>query len=110
MIQYADISHIFPPFAAALQNSVVYHKTLQKYKEIQCEDLNSRIMRDMAYNFLATNYIVPEVLEVMFKYVQNHYEHILGETVEKLLSCAYNLGYTPESYESLEYAGFILLR
>ncbi|XP_005177835.3 FAST kinase domain-containing protein 1, mitochondrial isoform X1 [Musca domestica] len=93
-----------------LQNSVVYHKTLQKYKEIQCEDLNSRIMRDMSYNFLATNYIVPEVLEVMFKYVQNHYEHILGETVEKLLSCAYNLGYTPESYESLEYAGFILLR
>ncbi|XP_073823104.1 FAST kinase domain-containing protein 1, mitochondrial isoform X2 [Musca autumnalis] len=94
----------------SLQNSVVYHKTLQKYKEIHCEDLNSRIMRDMAYNFLATNYFVPEVLEVMFKYLENNYEHILGETVEKLLSCTYNLGYTPQSYESLEYAGYILLR
>ncbi|XP_013110669.2 FAST kinase domain-containing protein 1, mitochondrial [Stomoxys calcitrans] len=93
-----------------LQNSVVYHRTLQKYREIQSQDLNSRSIKDMAYNFLATNYFVPEILENMFKYVQNNNEHILGETVEKILSCAYNLGYTPQTNEPLEYAGLILLR
>ncbi|XP_075151344.1 FAST kinase domain-containing protein 1, mitochondrial isoform X2 [Haematobia irritans] len=94
----------------SLQNSVVYHKTLQRYKEIQSQDLNSRCIKDMAYNFLATNYFVPEILENMFKYLQNNHEHILGETVEKILSCTYNLGYTPQSSEPLEYAGLILLR
>ena len=64
----------------------------------------------MSYNFLATNYFVPEVLENMFNYVEKNYEHVMGETVEKLLTCTYNLGYTPQSYEALHYAGDILLR
>ena len=93
-----------------LRNSVVYHKTLQRYKNIACDDLNSRIIKDMSYNFLATNYFVPEVLENMFSYVEKNYEHVMGETVEKLLTCTYNLGYTPQSYEPLHYAGDILLR
>lgn len=94
----------------ALQNSVVYHKTLEKYKGIKCQDLNSRSLKDMAYNFNATNYFVPEVLEVMFTYLQNNYDHILGETAEKVLSCSYNLGYAPQSNAPLEHAGLILLR
>ncbi|XP_023306330.2 FAST kinase domain-containing protein 1, mitochondrial [Lucilia cuprina] len=94
----------------SLKNSVIYHKTLQKYKEIQCQDLNSRIIKDMSYNFLATNYVVPEILENMFTYLETNHEHIAGETVEKLLTCTYNLGYTPQSYDALHYAGVILLR
>lgn len=94
----------------ALKNSVIYHKVLQKYKEIQCDDLNSRAIRDMSYNLMATNYLATEVLESMYKYLENNYEHMIGETVEKLLTCTYNLGYTPESCESLQYAGQVLLR
>ncbi|KAM7353804.1 FAST kinase domain-containing protein 1, mitochondrial [Cochliomyia hominivorax] len=94
----------------SLKNSVIYHKTLQKYKEIKCDDLNSRIIKDMAYNFMATNYLVPEVLDNMFAYLETNYEHVMGETVEKLLTCMYNLGYTPQSYDALHYAGQILLR
>lgn len=95
---------------AGLKNSIIYHKTLQKYKEIQCEDLNSRIIKDMVYNFMATNYLVPEILDNMFTYLENNHEHIVGETVEKVLTCTYNLGYTPQSYDALHYAGAILLR
>ncbi|XP_065357681.1 FAST kinase domain-containing protein 1, mitochondrial [Calliphora vicina] len=94
----------------SLKNSIIYHKTLQKYKEIQCQDLNSRIIKDMAYNFMATNYLVPEILDNMFTYLENNHEHVVGETVEKVLTCTYNLGYTPKSYDALHYAGAILLR
>lgn len=93
-----------------LRNSVIYHKTLQKYKDIKCDDLNSRIIKDMSYNFLATSYVVPEILDKMYGYIEKNREHVMGETVEKLLTCTYNLGYTPQSYDALQYAGEILLR
>lgn len=59
---------------------------------------------------MATNYFVPEILDQMFTYIENNHEYITGETVEKLLTCTYNLGYTPQSFDSLHYAGSILLR
>uniref|UniRef100_A0A1A9W857 RAP domain-containing protein n=1 Tax=Glossina brevipalpis TaxID=37001 RepID=A0A1A9W857_9MUSC len=94
----------------ALKNSVAYHRTLAKYKEVKCNDLNSRLIKDMAFNFTATNYLVPQILESMFEYITNNYEYIAGDTVEKILTCTYNLGYTPKSSEALQKSSLILLR
>lgn len=94
----------------ALKNSVIYHRILAKYKDVKCDDLNSRILKDMAYNFTATNYLAPEILESMFEYITNNYEHVAGDTVEKVLTCAYNLGYMPKSSEPLQKASLIMLR
>ncbi|KAL9876114.1 FAST kinase domain-containing protein 1, mitochondrial [Glossina fuscipes] len=93
-----------------LKNSVIYHRILAKYKDVKCDDLNSRILKDMAYIFTTTNYLVPEILESMLEYITNNYEHIGGETVEKVLTCAYNLGYIPKSSEPLQKASLIMLR
>uniref|UniRef100_A0A1A9ZWA2 RAP domain-containing protein n=1 Tax=Glossina pallidipes TaxID=7398 RepID=A0A1A9ZWA2_GLOPL len=93
-----------------LKNSVIYHRILAKYKDVKCNDLNSRILKDMAYNFTATNYLAPEMLESMFEYITNNYEHVAGDTVEKVLTCAYNLGYMPKSSEPLQKASLIMLR
>lgn len=46
----------------------------------------------------------------MFGYVAKQHEHVTGDTVEKVLTCAYNLGYTPTSLEALDYAALVLLR
>lgn len=46
----------------------------------------------------------------MFGYVAKQHEHVTGDTVEKVLTCAYNLGYTPASLEALDYAALVLLR
>ncbi|XP_030241889.1 uncharacterized protein LOC115563291 [Drosophila navojoa] len=93
-----------------LKNSQVYNQALAHYKTLQCNDLNSRVVREMAYNFNASHYYVPELLESMFDYVAQQHEHITGDTVEKVLTCAYNLGYTPASLEALDYAALVLIR
>lgn len=95
---------------AALKNTQVYNQALAHYKSLNCNDLNSRVVREMAYNFNASHYFVPELLESMFEYVAQQHEHITGDTVEKVLTCAYNLGYTPASLEALDYAALVLIR
>ncbi|XP_023166285.2 FAST kinase domain-containing protein 1, mitochondrial isoform X2 [Drosophila hydei] len=93
-----------------LKNTQVYNQALAHYKSLNCNDLNSRVVREMAYNFNASHYFVPELLESMFEYVTQQHEHITGDTVEKVLTCAYNLGYTPASLEALDYAALVLIR
>lgn len=64
----------------------------------------------MAYNFNSSHFYVPEMLESMFGYVTKQHKHVTGDTVEKVLTCAYNLGYTPASLEALDSAALVLLR
>ncbi|XP_026844911.1 uncharacterized protein LOC6589626 [Drosophila persimilis] len=93
-----------------LKNTMVYMQALSLYKTLHCKDLSSRVVRDMAYNFNASHFFVPELLESMFGYVSEQHEHITGDTVEKVLTCSYNLGYTPASLQTLERAASVLLR
>ncbi|XP_043644676.1 FAST kinase domain-containing protein 1, mitochondrial [Drosophila teissieri] len=93
-----------------LKNTVVYNQALAQYKSLPCKDLNSRVVRDMAYNFNASNFFVPELLESMFAYISEQHEHVTGDTVEKVLTCSYNLGYMPASVEALDHASGVLLR
>ncbi|ALC38431.1 CG31643 [Drosophila busckii] len=94
----------------SLKNTQVYKNALSCYKSLKTHDLSSRVVRDMAYNFNSSNFFVPELLESMFEYIKDQHAHITGDTVEKVLTCAYNLGYTPQSIESLDYAALVLLR
>ncbi|EDV31548.1 uncharacterized protein Dana_GF14495, isoform A [Drosophila ananassae] len=94
----------------SLKNTVVYNKSLSLYKSLHCKDLSSRVVRDMAYNFNASQFLVPELLESMFGYISEQHKHVTGDTVEKVLTCSYNLGYTPTSLEVLEHASEVLIR
>ncbi|KAH8240818.1 hypothetical protein KR026_005805 [Drosophila bipectinata] len=94
----------------SLKNTVVYNKSLSLYKSLHCKDLSSRVVRDMAYNFNASQFLVPELLESMFGYISEQHKHVTGDTVEKVLTCSYNLGYTPTSMEVLHHASEVLLR
>ncbi|KAH8281969.1 hypothetical protein KR054_004538 [Drosophila jambulina] len=93
-----------------LKNTLVYNQALVLYKSLHCKDLNSRVVRDMAYNFNASHFFVPELLESMFGYVSEQHDHVTGDTVEKVLTCAYNLGYTPASPHVLHNVAEVLLR
>lgn len=89
---------------------MVYNQALVLYKSLHCKDLNSRVVRDMAYNFNASHFFVPELLESMFGYISEQQDHITGDTVEKVLTCSYNLGYTPASPDVLNRVAEVLLR
>ncbi|XP_016978332.1 uncharacterized protein LOC108044000 isoform X2 [Drosophila rhopaloa] len=93
-----------------LKNTMAYNGALLQYKNLHCKDLSSRVVRDMAYNFNASHFFVPELLESMFGYISEQHAHITGDTVEKVLTCSYNLGYTPSSLEVLNHASGVLIR
>lgn len=97
-------------FYLALKNKTIFQEALDRYNQLDYSEINSRVIREMAYNFNESNCILPIAMEAMFKYIENNYSHVIGETVEKVLSCAYNLGYTPKSEAVLNSTAFILKR
>ncbi|KAH8413964.1 hypothetical protein KR009_008984 [Drosophila setifemur] len=93
-----------------LKNTVVYNKALSLYKCIEYKDFSSRVVRDLAYNLNASHFLIPELLESMLGYISEQHKHIRGDTVEKVVTCSYNLGYTPVSLKVMDYAADVLLR
>ena len=63
-------------------------------------DISSRLLRDVSGNLLVTNCLVPSTLDKLVNYVVENGEHILGDTVIRLLYACYSLGYTPTQAES----------
>ncbi|KAG0713599.1 FAST kinase domain-containing protein 1, mitochondrial [Chionoecetes opilio] len=64
-------------------------------------ELNSRHIRDICLCFINTLYLAPDILEAMSEYIVKNKEHILADTMEVMLTCFYNVGYTPQSVEPL---------
>jgi len=63
-------------------------------------DISSRLLRDVSSNLLVTNCLVPSLLDKLVNYVVENGDHILGDTVIRLLYACYSLGYTPTQAES----------
>lgn len=63
-------------------------------------DISSRQLRDVSSNLLVTSCLVPSMLDKLVKYVVENGDHILGDTVIRLLYACYSLGYTPSQAES----------
>ncbi|XP_053961002.1 uncharacterized protein LOC128865080 [Anastrepha ludens] len=97
-------------YRKSLKNASIYHEALERYKHVDYSEINSRTIREMAFNFNASNCTAPIALEAMFTYIEKHHEHVIGDTVEKVLTCAYNLGYTPQSETVLHTAALVLKR
>ncbi|CAD6997622.1 unnamed protein product [Ceratitis capitata] len=97
-------------YKKSLKEKYIYQAALERYNLMDYDEINSRAIREMAYNFSASNCTVPIALEAMFTYIEKHHEHVIGETVEKVLSCAFNQGYVPKSESVLGKAATILKR
>jgi hypothetical protein len=63
-------------------------------------DISSRQLRDVSSNLLVMNCLVPSVLDKLVNYVVENGDHILGDSVIRLLYTCYSLGYTPTQAES----------
>ncbi|XP_027212098.2 FAST kinase domain-containing protein 1, mitochondrial [Penaeus vannamei] len=60
-------------------------------------ELNSRHLRNIAMYFQHTKYLAPELLDAMADYIIENEEYVLQDTVERMLTCIYYLGYHPTS-------------
>ncbi|XP_017468896.1 PREDICTED: uncharacterized protein LOC108360933 isoform X3 [Rhagoletis zephyria] len=97
-------------YRKSFKNKTIYYEALDRYKQLDYKEINSRTIREMAFNFNAANCSVPIALEAMFRYIEHHHEVVIGDTVEKVLTCAYNLGYAPQSNTALYNAALVLKR
>jgi hypothetical protein len=76
------------------------HKCLNFRHENFSGNISSRLLRDVSSNLLATNCLVPSMLDKLVNYVVENGDQILGDTVIRLLYACYSLGYTPTQAES----------
>ncbi|XP_055847708.1 FAST kinase domain-containing protein 1, mitochondrial-like isoform X2 [Episyrphus balteatus] len=92
------------------KKSSIYQQALNKYNHIKPDTLNSRLLRNMSYNLSTSNFVAPEILEKMFTYIMENEEYVTGDTAEKIISCSYNLGYSPQMQEYLDSISRIVMR
>nr|CAD7455775.1 unnamed protein product [Timema tahoe] len=78
------------------RNVQLFEKLIFRYKSFNSNiRLSSRIVRDTSLNLLVTSCLIPETIDHLVGYAIEQSEHLLGDTVEKLLHLCYYLGYTP---------------
>lgn len=72
--------------------------------------LNSRAIREITFNLSASKYLMPSMCAKLVQYVVENRDYVMGDTVEKVLYCCYNLGYIPDGDAVLDAALHIVNR
>lgn len=98
---------VFPRVAST--KTPLFHKIMQKYTEIP-NKLNSRAIREITFNLNASKYLMPSVCASLVQYIIDNRDYVMGDTVEKVLYCCYNLGYIPAGDEVMDAALHIINR
>lgn len=82
----------------------IYRQIIRKYETIPHHPLTSRIIRDITFNLNVAKYKIPSLCDSLNDYVINNREFILGDTVQKVLYCFYNLNYYPKDETIFQHA------
>ncbi|XP_077288909.1 uncharacterized protein LOC143913152 [Arctopsyche grandis] len=104
-ISLNDINFLLKGYTCRHYNGPTDHfyKLMVKYDDIK-EALIPRTVRDAAYNFLATQTIVPKFLNRMANFIALNKDDALGEISQKVLSVCYSSGFIPENKDFFKYA------
>lgn len=81
-----------------------YFNTDEKLK------LNSRLIRDIAFNMSLCNFRMDQISNQFVDYTLENWEHVTGDTVEKILTCCYTFSYFPERPEFFDRSSEIIIR
>lgn len=73
-------------------------------------DLNSRSIRDICYNMMNANFRIDSVCDQFVEYLLENWDHITGDTCEKILTTCYNFSYFPDNEEFLSRSSDIIMR
>uniref|UniRef100_A0A1B6DR13 RAP domain-containing protein n=1 Tax=Clastoptera arizonana TaxID=38151 RepID=A0A1B6DR13_9HEMI len=80
-------------------DSDLFYQLVKRYESIEENEISSRTLRDTVYNLVAANCLIPTLLDKFVKYCIDQKEHIIGDTVCKLIYSCFYLGYNPNQYE-----------
>jgi hypothetical protein len=78
-------------------DTLLVNTLLKNYKHF--DHITSKNIENIYHAFLATNTLIPEVVDNMTKYIITYKNHILGFNVGKVLYLCYCFGYYPKNSE-----------
>lgn len=95
-----ELNLILKAFSArkSSRKSVLFQQIITKYDNLQVE-LNSRIIRDITLNLITCNYRHTKLFEKFIDYTIHNKDYVVGETLEKIITCFFGVGYNPENEE-----------
>lgn len=86
-------------------------KHFYRYKNFTSEDLSSRIIREITYNLVISDWYDADLLDKCLEYYTKNYKYLLAENVEKILTLFFLYGVNSEKLiEFLPYATEIINR
>lgn len=88
----------------------IYRKIILKYESIPHHPLTSRIIRDITFNLNVAKYRIPSLCDSLNEYIITNREFVLGDTVQKVLFCFFNVNYQPKDETIFQYATDIINR
>jgi len=66
------------------RDTQLFHDMIKYYDRAEKFQLNSRSIREIVYNLTACNFRMDSICEQFVDYILGNYEHVTGETVEKV--------------------------
>lgn len=91
------------------RKTALFQKLIAQYDTYDGE-LSSRIIRDIGYNLVTSNYFCPNIFKKFIKYANESSDYISGETLEKIITSFFALGYVPEDQEFFKTCAKIIER
>ena len=64
----------------------MFHKMIKFYQKPKHDDLNSRTIRESAFNMTACNFRIDGMCDQFIDYILENWEHVTGDTIEKVCS------------------------
>ncbi|XP_022168362.1 FAST kinase domain-containing protein 1, mitochondrial isoform X1 [Myzus persicae] len=89
----------------------LFYKILDGYKNFTSEHFSSRIIRELTYNLVTSDWYDADLLDKCLKYLIKNHKYLLAENVEKILTVFFLYGVNSEKFmEFLPYATEIINR
>lgn len=66
-----------------MKHSSLFYEVISRY-EGKKHELNSRLIRDIAYNLNVSNFRVDSLCNQFLDYIVDNYDSVTGDTVEKV--------------------------
>lgn len=98
-------SHIY---RKAPRESRFFHEMMKLYDKPL--NLDSRAIREISFNMTASNFRMDSVCDQFVDYVLKNWDHVTGDTLEKILTTCYTFSYFPDNEEFLRISSEIIMR
>ncbi|XP_065209728.1 uncharacterized protein LOC135838091 [Planococcus citri] len=84
-----------------IKTSEIFDELCKRFRQIEIDQIHSKIIRDCVFNFTASAYLIPEFTQVMVDYCIKEKNAMFGGAVASLLNYCFLFGFVPKNIDQL---------